>query len=218
MNKKYKIVLVDDHTILRSTLKFTLSQLDFAEVIAEASNGKEFLQVMESAEPDIVLMDISMPEMDGLEATQKILKIHPNLKIIVLTMFGDQEYYFKMIHAGAKGFVLKKSGIDELEKAIKTVAEGESYFSNEILRNIIINIGDRKLKNVILDSPASLTKRELEVLKEICNGYSNNEIADLLHISPKTVEGHRNNLLSKTNSKNTANLVMYAIKHKLIEV
>lgn len=218
MSKKYKIVLVDDHTILRNTLKFTLSQLGFAEVVAEASNGKEFLELLENVKPDIVLMDIAMPEMDGLEATKQALTKIPDLKIIALTMFGDQEYYFKMIHAGASGFVLKKSGIDELEMAIKSVAGGQNYFSNEILRNIIINIGDNKLRNVVSGSAVKLTKRETQVLIEICNGLSNNEISELLYISPKTVEGHRNNLLAKTNSKNTANLVMYAIKHKLVEV
>jgi len=215
---KYKIVLVDDHDILRDGLKFTLSQLDFAEVIAEARNGKEFLQVMEKAMPDVVLMDIAMPLMDGIEATKEILKKLPDLKIIALTMFGDEAYYFKMIHAGARGFVLKKSGIDELEKAIVAVAEGDNYFSNELLRNIIVNIGNNKLKNVISETPVNLTKRETEILQQVCYGSTNHEIAEKLHISIKTVENHRNSLLSKTNSKNTVSLVMYAIKNKLIEL
>jgi len=215
---KYKIVLVDDHDILRDGLKFTLSQLDFAEVIAEARNGKEFLQVMEKAMPDVVLMDIAMPLMDGIEATKEILKKLPDLKIIALTMFGDEAYYFKMIHAGARGFVLKKSGIDELEKAIVAVAEGDNYFSNELLRNIIVNIGNNKLKNVISETPVNLTKRETEILQQVCYGCTNHEIAEKLHISIKTVENHRNSLLSKTNSKNTVSLVMYAIKNKLIEL
>jgi len=217
MGKKYKIVIVDDHNILRDGLKFTLTQVEFADVIGEAGNGKEFLKLMETAKPDVVLMDISMPEMDGIEATKEILKKNPELKIIALTMFGDEEYYFKMVHAGARGFVLKKSGINELEKAIIAVANGENYFSNELLRNIILNITDNKIKKVISNTPANLTKRELEVLQQICNGFTKKEIGEKLHISPKTVEGHRNRLLAKTNSKNTVSLVMYAIKNKLIE-
>ncbi len=216
MKSKYKLVLVDDHDILREGLKFTLNGIGFAEVIAEASNGKEFLEIMQTAKPDIVLMDIGMPIMDGIEATQTILNTMPELKIIALTMFGDEEYYFKMVHAGVRGFLLKKSGIDELELAIKTVAQGENYFSNELLRNIILNISRHRVKNST--EKQLLTKRELEVLQQICNGLSTNEIAEKLNNSPKTIEGHRNNLLAKTNSKNTISLVLYAIKNKIISL
>ena len=218
MKEKYKIVIVDDHDVLRDGLKFTLTQIEFADIIGEARNGKEFLELMETCVPDVILMDIAMPEMDGIEATKEILKTQPNLKIIALSMFGDEEYYFKMIHAGALGFVLKKSGINELEEAITEVANGKNYFSNELLRNIIVNITDNKIKKAISGVPAKLTKRELEVLQQICNGYTKIEIGEKLHISPKTVEGHRNNLLAKTGSRNTVSLVMYAIKNKLIEL
>lgn len=213
-----KIILVDDHDILRKGLKVILSQLQFAEIIGEARTGKEFLKLMETLQPDIVLMDISMPEMDGIEATKIILKTQPDLKIIALTMFGDEEYYFKMIHAGARGFVLKKSDLDELQNAITTVMSGDSFFSKELLRNLIVNISDNKFRKDIATSPTELTNREIEILQLICNGNSNNEIAEKLSISPKTVESHRNHLLSKTNSKNTVALVMYAIKNKLINV
>jgi DNA-binding NarL/FixJ family response regulator len=213
-----KLILVDDHDILRKGLKVILSQLQFAEIIGEARNGKEFLQLMETLQPDIVLMDIAMPEMDGIEATKTILKIQPDLKIIALTMFGDEEYYFKMIHAGARGFVLKESDLDELQEAITTVMEGESFFSKELLRSLIVNISDNKFRKDIDTNPTNLTKREIEILQQICKGNSNNEIADIMSISPKTVETHRNHLLSKTNSKNTVALVMYAIINKLIIV
>jgi len=216
MEHQYKIVIVDDHDILRDGIKFILKQIEFAEVIGEARNGLEFMELMKTVEPDVVLMDIAMPEMDGIEATKTILKTLPNLKIIALTMFGDEEYYFNMVHAGARGFVLKKSGIDELEKAIVAVAKGDNFFSSELLRNIIVNITDKKFKTAVSGNPVNLTKRELEVLQQICNGYTKDEIAEKLHISPKTIEGHRNNLLAKTGSKNTVSLVMYAIKNKLV--
>jgi len=218
MKQKYKIVIVDDHDILRDGLKYTLTQIDFADVIAEARNGKEFLQIIENIVPDVVLMDIAMPEMDGIEATKDVLKKYPDLKIIALTMFGDEEYYFKMVHAGARGFVLKKSGIDELEKAIVAVVNGENYFSNELLRNIIVNITAHKFKNTSAGNQVNITKREEEILQLLCNGLSKNEIAEKLHLSIKTIENHKNSLLSKTNSKNTVSLVMYAIKNKIVEL
>ena len=218
MKQKYKIVIVDDHDILRDGLKYTLTQIDFADVIAEARNGKEFLQIIENIVPDVVLMDIAMPEMDGIEATKDVLKKYPDLKIIALTMFGDEEYYFKMVHAGARGFVLKKSGIDELEKAIVAVVNGENYFSNELLRNIIVNITAHKFKNTSAGNQVNITKREEEILQLLCNGLSKNEIAEKLHLSIKTIENQKNSLLSKTNSKNTVSLVMYAIKNKIVEL
>jgi len=216
MKEKYKIVIVDDHDILRDGIKFVLTQTLQANIIAEARNGKEFLDLLDNYQPDIVLMDIAMPEMDGIEATKEALKKYPELKIIALTMFGDEEYYFKMVHAGARGFVLKKTGINELEAAIETVLRGENYFSNELLRNIILNVNSPKIHRAVGSVHVNLTKRELEILQLICNGMSNIEIADLLHISHKTVDGHRNNLLTKTCSKNTVQLVMYAIKNQLI--
>jgi len=218
MKQRYKIVIVDDHEILRDGMKYTLSQIDFADVIAEARTGKEFLQIIENISPDVVLMDIAMPEMDGIEATKEVLKKYPELKIIALTMFGDEEYYFKMVHAGARGFVLKKSGIDELEKAIATVVNGENYFSNELLRNIIVNLTDHKFKNTGVGNQVNLTKREIEILQLLCNGLSNSEIAEKLHLSVKTIENHKNSLHSKTNSKNTVSLVMYAIKNKIVNL
>jgi len=216
MDTKCNIIIVDDHDILRDGIKFVLTQTLQANIIAEARNGKEFLDLLDNYQPDIVLMDIAMPEMDGVEATKMALKKYPDLKIIALSMWGDEEYYFKMVHAGARGFVLKKTGINELEAAIETVLRGENYFSNELLRNIILNVNSPKIHRAVGSVHVNLTKRELEILQLICNGMSNIEIADLLHISHKTVDGHRNNLLTKTCSKNTVQLVMYAIKNQLI--
>ncbi len=210
------IIIVDDHMIFRQGLKALLTIEKIATVTGEASNGKDFIELLSSQKPDLVLMDIDMPHMNGMEATQKALMLIPDLKIIAFTMFSDEEYYYKMIDLGVKGFILKSSGIAELEKAIHEVMMGESYFSNELLRKIISNFG-RKTTNKLVDD-ASLTAREMEVLQQICLGLSNDEIALKLFISAKTVKSHRSNLLEKTKCKNTPGLILFAVKNKMIEV
>jgi DNA-binding NarL/FixJ family response regulator len=209
------ILIVDDHNLFRNGLKLLLNTTPNMHVIAEADNGKNFLDLLNASIPDIVLMDIDMPLMGGIEATQIALQRFPNLKIITLSMFGEEEYYFKMIDAGAKGFLIKNSDISEVRNAIRTVYEGRTYFSEELLLNIVKNI---RTVSITQKETSMLSERENEVLQQICLGLSNIEIADLLHISKRTVDKHRANLLEKTNSKNTANLVMYAMKHKLIQL
>jgi len=151
-----------------------------------------------------------------LDATQKALEIMPELKIIAFSMFSDEEYYYKMIDRGVKGFILKTSGINELETAIKNVMDGDTYFSNELLRKIINNLGrPNTTKQTALDN---LTEREIEVLQQICLGLSTEEIAEKLFISPKTVKSHKSNLLEKTVCKNTPALILFAIKNKIVEI
>ncbi len=213
--KKIKIALVDDHALFRNGLKILLDSNPDMKVVLEATNGKDFIENIESHLPDVVLMDISMPVMDGIEATELVNGKYPEVKVIALSMFGEEEYYYKMINAGVKGFLLKNSEINEVIEAIKQVQLGNSYFSQELLYNVIKNFKPHKEP---VDEAAALSKRELQVLEEICKGLSNQEIADNLFISKRTVDKHRANLLSKTNSKNTANLIMYAIKNKLISI
>jgi DNA-binding NarL/FixJ family response regulator len=214
--KKPDIIIVDDHLIFRQGLKSLLAVENIATVIGEASNGKEFIELLSYLKPDIVLLDIDMPHMNGTEATQKALKLIPDLKIIVFTMFGDEEYYYKMIDLGVKGFILKSCGITELEKAIQDVMMGESYFSNELLRNIIRNFGRKNVSKPIEN--IGLTTREMEVLQNVCLGLTNEEIAQKLFVSPKTVKSHRSKLLEKTHCKNTPGLILFAIKNKMVEV
>jgi DNA-binding NarL/FixJ family response regulator len=215
MENKIKVFIVDDHDMFREGIKVLLNNSTKIGIIGEARNGKEFIDCLSQIKPDVVLMDISMPVMDGIEATQKALTINSELNILALSMFGDEEYYFKMVHSGVKGFVLESSGINELENAIFEVSEGKNYFSSELLRQIIVNLKVEKEKE---PEKQLLSLRENEVLKHIANGYSNEEIAEKLNISVTTVKTHRANLLAKTNSNNTASLVMYAIKNKLIQV
>lgn len=216
MSNKIRIFLVDDHDMFRDGVKLLLSSDNLAEVVAEARNGKEFLEKVGQVNPDIVLMDISMPEMDGIEASRIAHEKYPQLKILALTMFGDEKYYYQMIQTGIKGFVLKSAGISELIKAITEVSKGENYFSGELLYKLIQNINSNK--GAVNGSSEKLSIREIEVLKLISSGLSNEDIASQLNISLATVKTHRSALLSKTGSNNTASLIMYALKNKLIDL
>lgn len=215
MEQKLKVFIVDDHDMFREGVKVLLNNSKAIEIVGEARNGKEFIDMLDSVSANVVLMDIAMPVMDGIDATRIALSKKPGLNILALSMFGDEEYYFKMVHSGVKGFVLKSSGIAELENAIREVAKGESYFSSELLRQIIVSINKGKEESKAPDNN-QLSQREIEVLQQISNGLSNDEIADKLNISAATVKTHRASLLSKTGCNNTASLVMYAIKNKLI--
>jgi len=214
--KKPTIIIVDDHLIFRQGLISILSSENVVTVLGEASNGLELIELLMNHKPDIVLMDIDMPHMNGIDATEKALELFPDLKIIAFTMFSDEDYYYKMIDRGVKGFILKTSGINELESAIHNVMMGESYFSNEILRKIISNFGRKKETKTVKNE--GLTDREIEVLQQICLGLNTDEIAEKLFISPKTVKSHRSNLLEKTVSKNTPELIFFALRNKIIEI
>ena len=213
---KPNLLIVDDHLIFRQGLKSIITAENIATVIGEASNGLEFIELLSTLKPDLVLLDIDMPHMNGLDAAEKALAIRPDLKIIAFTMFSDEDYYYKMIDRGVKGFILKTSGIVELENAIQNVMMGESYFSNELLRKIISNFGRKDVNKQIKNDV--LTDREIEVLQQICLGLNTDEIAEKLFISPKTVKSHRANLLEKTVSKNTPELIFFALKNKIIEI
>jgi DNA-binding NarL/FixJ family response regulator len=217
MSNRIRIFLVDDHDMFRDGVKLLLSSDNLAEVVAEARNGKEFLEKVGMVNPDVVLMDISMPEMDGIEASRIAHEKYPQLKILALTMFGDEKYYYQMIQTGIKGFVLKSAGISELIKAITEVHKGENYFSGELLYKLIQNINSGK-GSVNGASSEKLTQREIEILKLISSGLSNEDIASQLNISLPTVKSHRSSLLSKTGSNNTASLIMFALKNKLIDL
>jgi DNA-binding NarL/FixJ family response regulator len=213
--KKIRIFLVDDHTLFLNGLKLLLDSSPDFEVVGEAYSGVEFLENYDNVAPDVVLMDIAMPHMDGIEASRKALELQSDLKIITLSMFGDQEYYTKMLECGVRGFLLKDSDIQEVKMAIQTVAEGGNYFSQQLLRSLILAKKERLQTG---SEEEHLSERELEVLVEICQGLSNNEIADKLFISKRTVEKHRANILIKTSCKNTASLVVYAIRNHMVEV
>jgi len=209
-----KILLVDDHTLFRNGLKMLLDTLPGYEVTGEASNGKDFLDLITKNDYDIVFLDIEMPEINGIDAARKAIEHKPELKIITLSMYGDEEYYDQMVDAGAKGFLLKNTNLLEVRTAIDTVMSGGNYFSQELMQNLLRNY---KAIHETKEPDAELSEREIEILLLICSGLSNQKIGDQLFISKRTVEKHRANILCKTNCKNTAGLVMYAIKYQLIK-
>jgi DNA-binding NarL/FixJ family response regulator len=212
--EKISIVLVDDHQMFREGLSLLLGSFPYVGKISEASDGEEFLMFLKDNQPDIVFMDIDLPRLDGIETTRRAIEMCRDLKIVGLSMFGEEDYYTRMIDAGAKGFVLKNSGIAEIEAAIQQVMAGNNYFSPAVLSGLIRSIRRKSQPK----KTTELTEREEEVLYQICKGLSNQEIADALHISKRTVDKHRENLLLKTDSKNTAGLVMYALKNGIVDV
>lgn len=212
--KKIDIYIVDDHALFRDGLKLLLSNLDIIGEIFEANNGGEFVAGLKNNPVDIALLDIEMPIMNGIEAARRAREIQPSIKILALSMYSDKNYYLSMIDAGACGFLLKNSNFEEVEKAITDVCDDKSYISIEIL-NEILKYPEKASFNVF---ESELTERETEVLLLICKGLTNNEIADKLVLSKRTVDKHRENLLQKTQSKNTVNLVIYAIKKGFLQI
>ncbi|HPS61773.1 MAG TPA: response regulator transcription factor, partial [Bacteroidales bacterium] len=205
------IFIVEDHALFREGLKRVLGEMDDVEFVGEAENGAVFLEKLKKTVPDIVLMDIQMPVMDGLEAADRALKMVPDLKILVISMFGEEEYVYAMVEKGVSGFLLKTSGLPDFEKAIRRIAEGQQYYSEEIMALLV-----KKIRQIDAVEKVTITGKEMEVLRCLCRGMSNNEIGEKLFLSVRTVEGYRNKLLQKTGSANVINLVIYALKNKLV--
>ena len=214
-----RVALVDDHTLFRNGLKMLLSTHAQVEVVLESGSSEEFLAQVERVQPDVVFMDYAMPGMSGAQTTEQALQLCPEMKIISLTMFADNAYYSQMVASGAKGFLLKDSEFDEVVAAVETVATGGSYFNESLLQSLSQSL--RSTGHGAADTIAEadrLSEREIEILVGICRGESTQEIADRLYISKRTVDKHRANILEKSGCKNTASLVVYAIRHGLVEV
>ena len=214
MEKETLIIIADDHAIFRQGLSMIINRMNNLKVIGEAQNGNELLQLLNKQLPDIVLMDIRMPILNGIETTIKAIKKYPKLKIAALTSSGDEENLQAMIQAGAIGFLLKNIERDDLEKALNCFSTNQNYYSSELLPYFT----NKYFGTVVEESNVHITRREKEILEQIALGFSNHEIADKLNISQRTVEGHKTNLIQKTGSSNIINLLIFAIKNKLVQI
>ncbi len=219
--KKINIVIADDEQLFRSGIRFLIEREANFNVIFEAENGNELIDFIANTEefPDIIMMDLKMPEMDGVQATRIIHKTHPNIKIIALTSYGGKSFITNMIDVGASSYLMKNTSPKKVVHTINQVFEKGFYYDEKILAIIqenIISSSGKRIKNDL--DKKLLSSREIGVLELICEQYTTSEIAEKLFISPRTVEGHRNNLLLKTQSKNVAGLVIYGIQKKLIEI
>lgn len=214
MNSKIRIVLADDHELVRGGIKSLLEINPTFEVIAEVNTGKQLINLVNTVLPDIILSDINMPDMNGIDAASTLLKINPNLKFIMLTMHDDPEYIRHSIEIGAKGYLLKNMSLQELQTAITTVAQGGKYFNQHISGLMIDSLANTKK---IVEEIPELTAREREILKEVVKGLSTKLIADKLNISARTVETHRLHLMKKMMTQNTAEMVRKAMEWKLLD-
>ncbi len=216
--QKIRVLIVDDHAILRDGISALLALAADMDVIGEAENGREALDRVRQLAPDVVLMDIAMPSMDGLEATRRIHKEFPQMKILTLTQYDDREHLLSLLEAGAEGFISKTAASSELASAIRSVYRGDSFLSPSVAKLLLKHYRQGAMAGKGQDPYDQLTDREREVLKLLAEGNTSQQIAETLVISPKTVEGHRTNLMAKLDIHNRTDLVKYALRKGIITV
>lgn len=212
-----KLVIADDHEIFRDGFKLMLSKFPEIILVGEAGNGRELLDLIEKENPDVILTDIKMPVMDGIEAAKKIVELYPDKGIIGLSMYDDDELIIEMLEAGAKGYLIKNAGKDQIIEAIKTVYNDEPYYCRTTSSKLTQMIAKSRFNPYKKTEKAEFSEREKEIIACICDEMTNKEIGDKLFISVRTVEGHRLKILEKMNVKNTVGLVVYAIKNGIVK-
>jgi two-component system, NarL family, response regulator NreC len=214
--KKLRILLADDHTVMRTGLRVLLERQTSLEVVGEAENGRETIQLAASLRPDVVVMDVGMPVLNGIEATKTIVTEDPSIAVVILSMHADESYVMRALKAGARGYLLKDSAPADLLGAIQAVTQNKSFFSPKVSR-ILAEDYVRVLKQKgAVDSYDLLTSREREILQLLAEGKANKEVAAALNISPYTVETHRSHILEKLNLHNPAELILYAVRKGII--
>jgi len=215
--KKINVLLVDDHTVVRQGLRALLKAEEDMEVVGEAENGRQAVALARKSPPDVVLMDVAMPMLNGLEATRQILKLCPTTKVLVLTSYGDDDCVKQLMHAGAAGYLIKQTAANDLLKAIREVQRGNAFFSPAIAKRLRDQCREAFTTGFSSRKTGDLTSREAEVLQLIAEGFSNKQIASELTISIKTVEKHRQQVMNKLNIHDVAGLTRYAISKGMIE-
>ena len=216
--KKIKVLIVDDHTLVRAGIRSLLALVDGIEVVGEASDGKEALAKVRQLMPEVVLMDLAMPVMGGLEATRRLRREFPDIKILALTQYDDSEYVIPIIEAGASGFITKMSAFSELAAAIQAAHRGESYLSSTAATALVDEYQQKTTSESEQDPYQQLTDREREVLKLVAEGHTSRKIAGILVVSPKTVEWYKSSLMKKLNIHSRTDLIKYAIRKRIITI
>ena len=218
MSKRIRVVLADDHRMIRDGIRALLERHDDISVVGEAENGREAVRLAARLSPDVVVMDVSMPLLNGIEATRHIRRDHPGVSVLILTVHESEDYVAQLLAAGASGYIVKRAAGEELVSAIRTVHRGEAFLHSSITR-IVIDEYVRRLQDVDGKSAREvLSDREREVLQLIAEGYTNREMADLLHISIKTVQNHRSKLMRKLDLHDRGELIKYAIREGIIHL
>ena len=211
-----RILLADDHTIIRSGLKLLLEQQPDFKVVAEANDGREAVQLASAQHPDVAVLDIGMPHLNGIEATRQILTGAPDVRVVILSMHSDEGYVLRALKAGARAYILKNSAESDLIRAVRIVSEGKSFFSPVISKMLLEDYIRQVQEKSVEDSYDLLTPREREVLQLLAEGRSNKDVAGILNLSPHTVETHRGNILQKLNLHGTPELILYAVRKGII--
>lgn len=213
---KLRIVVADDHGVVRKGLRFLLDRQEDMEVVGEAADGREALRLCDELSPNIVVLDVAMPRLNGIDATSQITHKNPGIGVIILSMHSDEGYLVRALSAGARAYLLKDSAEEDLVRAVRAVAGSKSYFSPAIARMLAEEYTRHLQQKGLQDSYDLLTDREKEILQLLAEGKSNKEVATLLDLSPYTVETHRTHIMQKLNLHNTAEIVLYAVRKKII--
>jgi two-component system, NarL family, response regulator NreC len=213
---KIRILVADDHGVVRKGLRFLLDRQPDMEVVGEASEGREVVRLSEELSPDVIIMDVAMPQLNGIDAAAQIIKNNPGIRIVMLSMYADESYLVRALSAGAKGYLLKDSAEVDIVRAVGVVSKGRPFFSPQITQSLLEDYVRTLQQRGLQDSYELLTDREREVIQLLAEGKSNKEVATILDLSTYTVETHRTNLMHKLNLHNTAEIVLYAVRKKII--
>ena len=216
MHGTIRLVIADDHEIFRDGLSLMLSKQTDMQLAGQASNGRELISVVNDVKPDVVITDVKMPIMDGIEATRSLLTQNPDLRIIALSMFDEENLIVDMLEAGAKGYLLKNADKSEILEAIHSVYDDKPYYCHHTTSKLASMISKSKFNPYKRKEPQAFTDREIEIIRYICQQLTAQQIADKVFLSKRTVEGHRTRILEKMNVRNTAGVVIYALKYRLV--